>query len=140
MPCSNAASAPTRGVPTLFTTVERNPIYRPGGEIARFFARRPDPQPVQRRGPPDLYGERLERIVLFGSRARGDHRPDSDYDFAVFIKGEWELWDELGALAEITTDILIDTDVVISAKAFPAGSHARRSPLMAEIRRDGLLL
>lgn len=87
-----------------------------------------------------VYGERLERIVLFGSRARGDHRPDSDYDVAVFIHGEWELWDELGALAEITTDILADTDEVISAKAFPAGSHTRRSPLMAEIRRDGLLL
>ncbi len=26
----------------------------------------------------DLYGSRLERVVLFGSRARGDARPDSD--------------------------------------------------------------
>jgi len=24
------------------------------------------------------YGDRLERIVLFGSRARGDHRHDSE--------------------------------------------------------------
>ena len=85
----------------------------------------------------DAYGDRLERIVLFGSRARGDHKPDSDYDIAVFIKGDWDLWDELGVLAEITTDILSDTDAVISAKAFRAGSYARRSPLMGEIRRDG---
>jgi predicted nucleotidyltransferase len=28
------------------------------------------------------YGDRLERAVLFGSRARGDYRPDSDYDIA----------------------------------------------------------
>jgi predicted nucleotidyltransferase len=83
------------------------------------------------------YGDRLERIVLFGSRARGDHKPDSDYDIAVFIQGEWDLWDELGVLAEITTDILGDTDAVISAKAFAAGSHQDRTPLMAEIRRDG---
>ena len=26
----------------------------------------------------ELYGERLERVVLFGSRARGDAREDSD--------------------------------------------------------------
>lgn len=32
-----------------------------------------------------LYGERIERVVLYGSRARGDARPDSDYDVAVFL-------------------------------------------------------
>lgn len=25
----------------------------------------------------------VERMYLFGSRARGDHRPDSDYDFLI---------------------------------------------------------
>src|SRR5712691_2261832 len=34
----------------------------------------------------EAYGERIERVVLFGSRARGDARPDSDYDVAVFLK------------------------------------------------------
>ena len=34
----------------------------------------------------ETYGERLERVVLFGSHARGDARPDSDYDIAVFLK------------------------------------------------------
>jgi len=29
---------------------------------------------------------RLERAVLYGSRARGDHGPGSDYDIAVFIR------------------------------------------------------
>ena len=28
------------------------------------------------------YGDRIELIVLFGSRARGDARPDSNYDVA----------------------------------------------------------
>lgn len=32
------------------------------------------------------YGERLVRVVLFGSRARGDARADSDYDIAVFLR------------------------------------------------------
>jgi uncharacterized protein len=31
-----------------------------------------------------LYGDRIERVVLFGSRARGDAHPESDYDVAVF--------------------------------------------------------
>jgi predicted nucleotidyltransferase len=35
----------------------------------------------------EMYGDRLERVVLYGSRARGDARPDSDYDVAVFLHG-----------------------------------------------------
>lgn len=32
-----------------------------------------------------IYGPRIERVVLFGSRARGDASPDSDYDVAVCL-------------------------------------------------------
>jgi Nucleotidyltransferase domain len=32
----------------------------------------------------EVYGQRLERVVLYGSRARGDAREDPDYDVAVF--------------------------------------------------------
>ena len=33
-----------------------------------------------------IYGDRIERVVLFGSRARGDAHEDSDYDVAVLSK------------------------------------------------------
>ena len=71
-------------------------------------------------------------------RARGDHRPDSDYDIAVFIRKPGDLWDELGTLADITTDILVDTDAEISAKPFAAGSYRETSLFMSELLRDGL--
>jgi predicted nucleotidyltransferase len=86
----------------------------------------------------DIYGERIERVVLFGSRARGDERRDSDYDIAVFLRQPEELWSELGRLSNITTNILNDTGAVISAKPFPAGAYRERSPLMRDIRADGL--
>jgi predicted nucleotidyltransferase len=34
----------------------------------------------------EMYGDRLERVVLFGSRARGDADEESDYDIAVFLR------------------------------------------------------
>jgi predicted nucleotidyltransferase len=90
-----------------------------------------------RRALNEAYGSRVERVVLFGSLARGDARPDSDCDVAVFIKNPGELWDELGNLSHITTDILNETGAVISAKPFRADLYDERSPLMREIRDDG---
>jgi predicted nucleotidyltransferase len=86
----------------------------------------------------EVYGDLIERVVLFGSRARGDARPDSDYDVAVFLNKRGELWDELGRLATITAAILDETGAVISAKPFAAHAYAERSPLMQEIRAHGL--
>jgi predicted nucleotidyltransferase len=86
----------------------------------------------------ETYGDRLERAVLFGSRARGDARPDSDYDIAVFIRGPDGWLDEVIRLADLGTDILMDTGAVISAKPFRAGAYNEPSRLMREIRREGL--
>ena len=85
-----------------------------------------------------LYGDRLERAVLFGSRARGDARPDSDYDVAVFLHDYHGLWDEAGPLADATTELLYNTGAVVTPIPFPAGAWQQRSALMNEIRREGI--
>jgi uncharacterized protein len=86
----------------------------------------------------EVCGDRLERVVLYGSRARGDHRPDSDYDIAVFIRDPGNFYDESGRLAAITTDILEDTGAIISATPFPAGAYRERTGFMHELRKDSL--
>ena len=86
------------------------------------------------------YGERLQRVVLFGSRARGDARADSDYDIAVFLKDFNGLAEEAGRLADIGVAILCETDAVINALPFPAGSWQDRTGLMNELRREGVEL
>jgi predicted nucleotidyltransferase len=86
----------------------------------------------------EVYRDRIERVVLFGSRARGDARPDSDYDIAVFIKGAGTFSDESARLAEVSTDILLDTGVVISPTPFPAEAYRDRTGFMHELRNDGL--
>jgi uncharacterized protein len=86
----------------------------------------------------EVYGERIERVVLFGSRARGDARPDSDYDVAVFLKDLDGFGKEAGRIAEIEADILTETGAVINAMPLRAGSYRDRTGAMRELRRDGL--
>jgi uncharacterized protein len=76
--------------------------------------------------------------VLFGSRARGDARPDSDYDVAVFVHDYHGLWDEAGPPAEATTEILYDTEEGLTPIPFPAEAYRQRTALMNEIRQEGI--
>ena len=85
-----------------------------------------------------LYGDRIERAVLFGSRARGDAREDSDYDVAVFLEDLTDRWHEFRRLADLRTDILSDTGIFVEARPFRAGAYRERTPLMHEIRREGV--
>jgi predicted nucleotidyltransferase len=86
----------------------------------------------------DIYGPRIERVVLFGSRARGDARPGSDYDVAIFLDNADSFGIEAERIATIETDILYDTGAVINALPFKAGAYRERTGLMQELRREGL--
>jgi len=86
----------------------------------------------------EMYGAQLERVVLYGSRARGDAAADSDYDVAVFLRDLKDRWAEMDKIAIVATDILKQTGAVISALAYPERAYNERSPLMHEIRCEGL--
>jgi predicted nucleotidyltransferase len=85
-----------------------------------------------------LYGDRVERVVLFGSRARGDAREYSDYDVAVFLKDLADRWPEIDRIIPVVTDIIDDTGAVIHAMPYRAGAYRDRTSLMREIRREGV--
>jgi predicted nucleotidyltransferase len=100
-----------------------------------------DPILARFRAAPDkVYGNSLERVVLFGSRARGDARQDPDYDVAVFLRDLSDRRREIHRLAAIETDILAETGAFIHAMPYRAGCYRERSPLMHEIRREGMVV
>ena len=88
----------------------------------------------------EIYGDRIERVVLFGSRARGEADAESDYDVAVFLKDLDDRWAELDRLAILRVRFLDETGVFFDAKPYPAEAYRERSPLMHEIRREGINL
>jgi predicted nucleotidyltransferase len=88
------------------------------------------------------YGARLEGVYLFGSRARGTARPDSDADVAVVLADEMlRFWDEKWALVDLAYDRILESGVHIQAWPFtraewedPSGQPLER--LVRSAKRD----
>ena len=86
----------------------------------------------------EIYGDRVARIVLFGSRARGEAGPDSDYDVAVFLRDMPDRFAEMNRLADVATDILYGEGEFIHAMPYREDAYNDRTPMMHEIRADGV--
>ena len=86
----------------------------------------------------EFFDARPERVVLYGSRARGDHGEDSDYDVAVFLYEPWDWHNDRRRVAEIETAIVYENGAVISAQLFPAKAYEKRTGFMLEVRLDGI--
>ena len=82
----------------------------------------------------------------FGSRVREDHRPDSDLDIAVLLRGdEGDRMDAALVMADVAFDVLMETGVLIEAIPVWEGewSHPSRfsnPALLENIRREGVSL
>lgn len=82
----------------------------------------------------------IVQIRLFGSRAVGEARPDSDYDLLlVLTKREAKLID---CLYEAVMDVLLATGQLISLKIFSKDEYSRlsklRTPFMKEVQTKGV--
>lgn len=97
--------------------------------VEQAIGERADPELLQLSGPFDaleiaravatdlgrLYGERLRRVLLFGSWARGDAHPESDVDLLVVLDRLDSPWAELERMDEILDRHSVEHETVVSA-------------------------
>jgi predicted nucleotidyltransferase len=84
---------------------------------------------------------RVTRVVLFGSRARGDARRDSDYDVAVFVRNLEDRRTIDHALADVACPHIL-RGIHIRPVAVPADYLERRphDALALNLSREGILV
>ena len=119
----------------------------------RAIADRPDPESPELSGPFDphdvargvasdlrgLYGDRLARVLLYGSWARGDAHPESDIDLLVVLDRVDSVWDELRRMEPVLWRHSFDNNTVVTAVPVAKRDvEERKSPLLRRATAEGL--
>lgn len=88
----------------------------------------------------ELYGQRLKKVVLYGSYARGHANDEhSDIDLAVVLDGDVVPGKEIDRMIDIITELNLNYAVLISVYPVSEKNYATvNSPLMLNLRREGI--
>jgi predicted nucleotidyltransferase len=123
--------------------------------VERAIGERPDPDLPELAGPFDphevardvardlrrLYGDRLRRVLLFGSWARGDAHPESDIDLLVVLDQLDSVWDELRRMDALLWRHSFENDTVVTAlPVAEADVDERNRPVLVRAQAEGLLV
>lgn len=92
----------------------------------------------------DIYGSHLRQIILYGSYARGDFRPDSDIDIMILLDlSDIDIKKYRHQLSDMTFDFNMDYDVDIKPIA-KSEEHYRKwvdnYPFYSNVNREGVRL
>jgi len=93
----------------------------------------------------ERFGSKYLKLMLFGSRARGDNGPESDADVAVVLRGRiTDRWSPKRLIIQDTYPILLETGLYI--QAWPLREAELDDPdkssnpaLLRNVARDGIV-
>ncbi|MGI9174057.1 MAG: nucleotidyltransferase domain-containing protein [Rhodothermales bacterium] len=89
----------------------------------------------------ELYGERLEDLLLFGSHARGDAGANSDVDVMVVLRGPVDAHEEIHRMVSIVVELELAWGMILSVLPVAEVDYHRASKsVIVEARRDGTIV
>lgn len=88
-----------------------------------------------------IYGEQLDKLILFGSQARETAQPDSDIDILIVLKDVFNYSQESEKISQSIADLCLEYNVLISC-AFATCEQLENynSGFFRNIRQDGLVI
>jgi predicted nucleotidyltransferase len=85
------------------------------------------------------YGDKIKRVILYGSYARGEATKDSDVDVLVLTDPTLKHSEVRENLSELLYDMLLDEGELVSVMVIPEELFENyHSPFMLNVRREGL--
>jgi len=87
------------------------------------------------------YKDKLVKVILYGSQARGEAKADSDIDLLIILKDPVNSGEKIDRTGEFTSDFCLEHDVVIS-RAFVSLSQFNQEslPFFRNVHREGILV
>jgi uncharacterized protein len=87
------------------------------------------------------YRERFDRVILFGSQARGEATDASDIDVLIVLQDPVNASEELNRTSQFIAQLCLENNVLIS-RIFMSRSRfeTENSPLLRNIRQEGIVL
>ncbi|MFZ2087820.1 MAG: nucleotidyltransferase domain-containing protein [Desulfobaccales bacterium] len=88
-----------------------------------------------------LYGERLVRLSLYGSQARGESTPGSDIDVLVVLEGPVSPCAEIARTVNDVAEICLNHGVVIACVFVSQEAYEHeQSPLLLNVRQQEIAI
>jgi predicted nucleotidyltransferase len=89
----------------------------------------------------NLYGDKLKKLVCYGSQAREEASADSDIDLALVLEGEIQPSHEIDQLLHILADFNLRYGVLISLLPIAQETwQSAKGPFWRNLKREGVEL
>lgn len=87
----------------------------------------------------ELYGEKIKKVILYGSHARGEASGESDIDLLVLVDESIEPFEVRKGLSDLLFDILLEEGELISVITLPENFFENYNyPFMLNVKKEGV--
>ncbi|MCL1492950.1 MAG: nucleotidyltransferase domain-containing protein [Pseudanabaena sp. Salubria-1] len=88
-----------------------------------------------------MYGDRLVKLILFGSHARGEANPDSDIDLLAVLKSPVSQVQEISYMSDLRVKMILEHDELVSIIPITEEDFSKRNvAFLRNIRKEGIEL
>lgn len=89
----------------------------------------------------NLYQDRLQAMILYGSQARGDSHDASDIDILVVLDEMTSPYLEIDKTGDFIADLSLKHGIVVSRHFISTEKfHSDNNPFLSNIRKEGILV
>ena len=87
-----------------------------------------------------MYGEKIKKVILYGSYVRGNATRDSDIDILVLVDESLNPFEVRESLSDLLFDIVLEEGELVSVIAVPEHFYeSYNSPFMLNVKKEGVI-